>query len=114
MAFMLYLKKKSVRCFNFVGKWCTGFPVTEEQRHFAKNATSVCFWIYYSHLKHIIEGKIERTRRRVRKRKQLLDERHETREYWNLKEGPQDGTLHRNDFGRVCGLLVKGKYTMTG
>jgi hypothetical protein len=35
-------------------------------------------------LKHIIEGKIRGTRRRGRKRKQLLDDLKEARRYWML------------------------------
>jgi hypothetical protein len=44
-------------------------------------------------IKHIIEGKILRTRRRGRRRKQLLDDLKETRRYWKLKEEAQDRTL---------------------
>jgi hypothetical protein len=36
-------------------------------------------------LKHIIEGKIRGTRRRGRRRKQLLDDLKETRRFWKLK-----------------------------
>jgi hypothetical protein len=37
-------------------------------------------------LSHIIEGKIIGTRRRGRRRKQLLDDLKEARRYWKLKE----------------------------
>jgi hypothetical protein len=51
-------------------------------------------------IKHIIEGKILGTRRRGRRRMQLLDDLKETRRYWNLKEEAQDRTLLRTQFGR--------------
>jgi hypothetical protein len=35
-------------------------------------------------LKRVIEGKVEGTRRRGRRRKQLLDDLKEKRRYWNL------------------------------
>jgi hypothetical protein len=41
-------------------------------------------------LKHIIEGKISGTRRRGRRRKQLLNELKEARRYWKLKEEAKD------------------------
>jgi hypothetical protein len=48
-------------------------------------------------LKHVIEGKlegrIEMTRRRGRRRKQLLDDLQEKRRYWKLKEEALDRTL---------------------
>jgi hypothetical protein len=51
-------------------------------------------------LSHIIEGKISGTRRRGRRRKQLLDDLKEARRYWRLKEEAQDHTLWRTEFGR--------------
>jgi hypothetical protein len=51
-------------------------------------------------LSHIIEGKIIGTRRRGRRRKQLLDDLKEARRYWKLKEEAQDRTLWRTQFGR--------------
>jgi hypothetical protein len=51
-------------------------------------------------IKHIIEGKILGTRRRGRRRMQLLDDLKETRSYWKLKEEAQDRTLWRTQFGR--------------
>jgi hypothetical protein len=51
-------------------------------------------------LRHIIEGKIVGTRRRGRRRKQLLDDLKEARRYWKLKEEAQDRTLWRTQFGR--------------
>jgi hypothetical protein len=48
-------------------------------------------------LKHVIEGKIEGridvTGRRGRRRQQLLDDLKEMRGYWKLKEEALDGTL---------------------
>jgi hypothetical protein len=44
-------------------------------------------------LSHIIEGKIRGTRRRERRRKQLLDDLKEARRYWKLNEEAQDRTL---------------------
>ncbi|GFG30527.1 hypothetical protein Cfor_05823 [Coptotermes formosanus] len=48
-------------------------------------------------LKHVIEekleGRIEITGRRGRRRKQLLDDLRETRGYWELKEEALDRTL---------------------
>jgi hypothetical protein len=40
-------------------------------------------------LKYIIEGKMRGTRRRGRRRKQLLDDLKEARRYWKLKEAAQ-------------------------
>jgi hypothetical protein len=55
-------------------------------------------------LKHVIEGKlegrIEMTGRRGRRRKQLLDDLKEKRSYWKLKEEALDRTLWRSRFGR--------------
>ena len=44
-------------------------------------------------LKHAIEGAIEVTGSRGRRRKQLLDDVKEKRGYWKLKEEALDGTL---------------------
>jgi hypothetical protein len=50
-------------------------------------------------LKHVIEGKlegrIEMTGRRGRRRKQLLDDLKENKRYWKLKEEALDRTLWR-------------------
>jgi hypothetical protein len=46
-------------------------------------------------LSHIIEGKIRGTRRRGRRRKQLLDDLKEARRYWKLKEEAQNLTFWR-------------------
>jgi hypothetical protein len=58
-------------------------------------------------LKHIIEGKFGGTRRRGRRRKQLLDDLKEARGYWKLKEEAQDSTLWRIQFGKGNGPAVR-------
>jgi hypothetical protein len=62
-------------------------------------------------LKHVIEGKlegrIEMTGRRGRRRKQLLDGRKEKRRYWKLKKEVLYRTLWRNRFGRGYGPVVR-------
>jgi hypothetical protein len=60
-------------------------------------------------LKHVIDGRIEgrtavREGRGIR-RKQLLDDLKEMREYWKLKEEALDRTLWRIRFGRGYGLV---------
>ena len=44
-------------------------------------------------LKHILEGKTQKTRRRGIRREQLLDDLKEKRRYWNLTEEALEGTL---------------------
>ena len=46
-------------------------------------------------LKHVIGGKIEQTRKRGRRSKQLLDDLKEKRSYWILKEEALHRTLWR-------------------
>ena len=63
-------------------------------------------------LKRIIEGKIEGgievTGRRGRRRKHLLNNLKETGEYWQLKvETLYGNLLWRTRFGRVCGPVVR-------
>jgi hypothetical protein len=62
-------------------------------------------------LKHVIEGKlegrIETTGRRGRRRKQLLDDLKEKRRYWQLKEEELDRTLWITRFGRDYGSVVR-------
>jgi hypothetical protein len=58
-------------------------------------------------LKHINEGKITGTRRRERRRKQLLDDLKEARRYWKLKEEAQDRTLWRTQFGTGYGPVAR-------
>jgi hypothetical protein len=61
-------------------------------------------------LKHVIEGKlegrIEMTGRRRRRRKQLLDDLKEKERYCKLKEEALDRTLWRTRFGRGYGPIV--------
>jgi hypothetical protein len=61
-------------------------------------------------LKEVIEGKIkgriEVTRRRGRRRKQLLDDLWDRRGYCNLKEEAVDRIKWRNRFGRGYGPVV--------
>jgi hypothetical protein len=62
-------------------------------------------------LKHVIEGKlegrIEMTGRRGRRRKQLLDDLKEKRRYCKFKEEALDRTLWRTRFGRGYGPVVR-------
>jgi hypothetical protein len=62
-------------------------------------------------LKHIIEGKVEGriyvTGRRVRRRKQLLDDVTERGGYCKLKEEMLDRTLWKTRFGREYGPVAK-------
>jgi hypothetical protein len=62
-------------------------------------------------LKHVIEGKvegrIEMTGRRGRRRKQLLDYLKEKSRYWKLKEEALDRTLCRTRFERGYGPVVR-------
>jgi hypothetical protein len=54
-------------------------------------------------LKHVIEGNIDVTGRRGRRRKQLLDDINEMRGYRKLKEEALDHTLRRTQIGRGYG-----------
>jgi hypothetical protein len=47
------------------------------------------------------------TVRRGRRRKQLVDDLKETREYWKLKEEALDHTVWRTRFGRGCGPVAR-------
>jgi hypothetical protein len=62
-------------------------------------------------LKHVIEGKlegrIEMTERRRRRRKQLLDNLKAKRRYWKLKEEALDRILWVTRFGRGYGPVVR-------
>jgi hypothetical protein len=77
------------------------------------------FLLYFDFLKHIlsacllkeviegkIKGRIEVTRRRGRRRKQLLDDLGDRRGYSRLKEAALDRIKWRNRFGRGCGPVV--------
>jgi hypothetical protein len=54
-----------------------------------------------------LEGRIEMTGRRGRRRKQLLDDLKEKRRYWKLKEEALDCTVWRTLFGRGYGPVVR-------
>jgi hypothetical protein len=62
-------------------------------------------------LKRVIEGKlegrIEMTGRRRRRRKQLLDDLKEKRGYWKLKEEALDRTQWRIRFRRGYGPVIR-------
>ncbi|PNF33748.1 hypothetical protein B7P43_G11228, partial [Cryptotermes secundus] len=65
-------------------------------------------------LKEVIEGKIEGqievTRRRGRRRKKMLDDLGDRRGYSHLKEKALDRIKWRNCFGRDCGPVVLTDY----
>jgi hypothetical protein len=54
-----------------------------------------------------LEGRIEMTERRGRRRKQLLDDLKEKRRYCKLKEEALDCTVWRTCFGRGYGPVVR-------
>jgi hypothetical protein len=54
-----------------------------------------------------LEGRIEMTGRRGRRRKQLLDDLKDKRRYWKLKEEALDRTQWRTRFGRGYGPVVR-------
>jgi hypothetical protein len=54
-----------------------------------------------------LEGRIEMTGRRERRRKQLLDNLKEIRGYWELKKEALDRTLRRTRFARGCVPVVR-------
>jgi hypothetical protein len=54
-----------------------------------------------------LEGRIEMTGRRGRRRKQLLDNVKEKRRYWKLKDEALDRTVWRTRFGRGYGPVVR-------
>ena len=45
--------------------------------------------------------------RQGRRRKQLLDNREDTRGYWELEEEALDYTVWRTRFGRGCGHVIR-------
>jgi hypothetical protein len=57
-------------------------------------------------IKGKIKGRIKVTRRRGRRRKKLLDDLWDRRDYSHLKEEVLDRTKWRNRFGRGCGHVV--------
>jgi hypothetical protein len=62
-------------------------------------------------LKYVIEGKLEEwikaTGRRIRRRKQILDDLKERREHYKLKEEALDGGLCRNRCLRGYGSVAR-------
>jgi hypothetical protein len=94
---------------------CEKWSITYSQgweEHPTCNKRRKSYWIVHllprkCLLKHAIKGKIERTGRRGRRRKQLMDNSKETRGYWKLKQEASDRTLRRIRFGRECGPAVK-------
>jgi len=54
---------------------------------------------------NVAEGKLEGTRRRDIRRKQLLHDLKEMRRDWDLKDEVLDRTLWRTRFGRGNGLV---------
>ena len=58
-------------------------------------------------LQRVIEGKIEVTGRRGRRRRKLLDDLKERRGYSHLKEEALDRTMWRAGFGRGFGPVVR-------
>jgi hypothetical protein len=54
-----------------------------------------------------LQGRIEITGRRGRRRKQLLEDLKENRRYWKLKEAAFDRTLWKTPFGRGYGPVVR-------
>jgi len=54
-----------------------------------------------------VEGNIEVTGRQGRRRKRLLKNLKERREYWKLEEEALDLTLWRTHFGRGCGPVLR-------
>ena len=62
-------------------------------------------------LKHLVEvnleGRLEVTRRRGRRRKKLVDDFKEKRGNWKVKDEALDRTLRRTRFGRSYGPVAK-------
>jgi hypothetical protein len=54
-----------------------------------------------------LEGRIEMTRRRGRRRKRVLDDLKEKKIFWKLKEEAVDRTLWRTRFGRGYRPVVR-------
>jgi hypothetical protein len=54
-----------------------------------------------------LEGRIEVTGRRRRRRMHLLDDLKEKKRYWKFKEEALDRTLWRTRFGRGYGPVVR-------
>jgi hypothetical protein len=92
--------------------WTDRVRVNEERNILHTIKRRKAYWIGHilrrnCLLKHVIEGKlegrIEMTGRRGRRRKQPLDDLKEKRRYWKLKEEALDRTLWITRFGRSYG-----------
>jgi hypothetical protein len=94
----------------------TSITQSQDERNIVHTVKRKSNWI--SHilrtnclLKHVIagklEGRIEVTGRRGRRRKQLLDGLKETRGYWKLKEDALHCTMWRTRFARGYGPVVR-------
>ena len=64
-------------------------------------------WLLKRIIEGKIEGRIEVTRRRGRRLKQLLNDFKETREYCKLKDEALDRSVWRTCFGRCFGSVVR-------
>jgi hypothetical protein len=73
----------------------------------------VTFFLRNCLLKHVIEGKTEMTGRRVKGRKQLLNDLQQTKGYWNLKEEALHHTVWGTRFGKGYGPLVRQTTELT-
>jgi hypothetical protein len=71
----------------------------------------VTYYTETAFLKHIVEeliqGRVEVTGRRERRRKELLDDLEEKRGYCKLKEEAVERSLRRTRFGRGRGPVVR-------
>jgi hypothetical protein len=85
----------------------TTYSKGEELPTYTKNKTRIGYNLHINCLlKHVIEGNIEGrivTRRRGKRRKQILDDLKETIVQWKLKEEALDGALWRTRLGRRYG-----------
>ena len=91
------------------------FRVNEQRNILHEIRKRKANWIYHilhrnCLLQQVIEGKIngliEVTRRRGRRRKKLLDDHKDRRGYCQLNEEALDATMWRNRFGRDFGPVV--------
>jgi hypothetical protein len=64
------------------------------------------FWVE-TDSEHIIEGKIESTGRRGRRRKKQLDDLKDTKRYQYFKEEVLDPTIWRTGYGSGCGPFAR-------
>ena len=76
-------------------------PVSEMRKYLTYVLRRNCL------LKHIIEGGVEVTGRKGRRRKQLLDDLKETRGYWKLKEKTLESSAWGTLIGRGCEPVIR-------